>query len=336
MTPYSEPLITATRVVANDLRFKASLKIGEEAYKSLRLINKARELWDVVGAAGTGAAVAKSSIIASTFFAPSGLLGILGIGTAATPIGWVALATVASGGACYGLYRLLGKGHQSRVIEIPKYINTPLDQLGLAIFDLVAPLALRLAAIDGQIEPGERAHLENYLCTEWGLDKQFVREAVDGIATDALTAPLEQMARERAELMYANPDCNHEEMARDLIKTLREMLESTGPLSKDEVNALAIVTDQLLKTPPGTLTRAWATARSKFQKKSIDPNRKTSAGGLTEATAHAKSVATDLALRSQAMAADTSQKHKDKLLTSDPVADGVPSAKDNIRGLFSR
>ena len=33
------------------------------------------------------------------------------------PIGWVSFAAIASGGACYGLYRLLGQGKDSRVIE---------------------------------------------------------------------------------------------------------------------------------------------------------------------------------------------------------------------------
>lgn len=154
------------RVVAEPLRFKAKLAIGEEAYTSLRVVNRVRELWDVLGAAGTGAAVAKSSLVATSFFAPSGLLGALGIGTAVTPIGWVAFAALASGGACYGLYRYLGNSKGSRVIEIPRFLNTPLDALGLALFDLIAPLALRLAQIDGQIELEERAYLTEHLVSD--------------------------------------------------------------------------------------------------------------------------------------------------------------------------
>jgi hypothetical protein len=156
------------QVVAESLRFKAKLAIGENAYTSLRMVNRARELWDVVGAAGTGAAVAKSTLVASTFFAPTGLLGALGIGAAATPIGWVAFAALASGGACYGVYRWLGDSKGSRVIEIPKFLNTPLDTLGLALFDLIAPLALRLAAVDGEIESAERTALVEHLVVHPG------------------------------------------------------------------------------------------------------------------------------------------------------------------------
>ena len=76
------------RVVANDLRFKAQLNIGEEAFASLKLKRYLLDALDAGNGAITGAAIAKSSFVASTFFAPGGLLGALGLGTAATPLGW--------------------------------------------------------------------------------------------------------------------------------------------------------------------------------------------------------------------------------------------------------
>ena len=45
------PAIEASRVVADELRFKAKLAIGEQADASLRAVNRAREIWDVLGAA---------------------------------------------------------------------------------------------------------------------------------------------------------------------------------------------------------------------------------------------------------------------------------------------
>ncbi|MBT9596648.1 MAG: TerB family tellurite resistance protein [Vitreoscilla sp.] len=249
-------------VVADPLRFKAKLMIGENAYASLRTINRGRELWDVLGTAGTGAAVASSSVVASTFFAPTGLLGLLGIGTAVTPIGWVAFAALTSGGACYGLYRLLGNAKGSRVIEIPKFLNTPLDTLGLGMFDLVAPVALRLAAVDGQVDPQEREFLTAHLVDEWGLNREFVTRGIRAIEPEVMHGNIEAMAKELADFLHANPDCNHRAIAGELSQFLRQMLEASGALTAQEEVTLALVMTTLSTAPAGEWSKAWLKARS--------------------------------------------------------------------------
>lgn len=105
----AERLQNTESVVADPFRFKAQLHIGEDAYTSLSLKKRAFELWDVAGAAVTGAQVAKSATIASTLFSTtsSGILGFFGATTAVTPIGWVVAASVATGGAYYGVLHLM-------------------------------------------------------------------------------------------------------------------------------------------------------------------------------------------------------------------------------------
>ena len=76
-------------IIVEPLKFKLKLAIGEDAYTSLRVKNAVVQAWDVAGVAATAAVVAKSSVVASTFFAPTGWLAAIGIGTAVTPIGWV-------------------------------------------------------------------------------------------------------------------------------------------------------------------------------------------------------------------------------------------------------
>jgi uncharacterized tellurite resistance protein B-like protein len=251
------------QVVAEPLRFKAKLAIGENAYTSLRTIGRVRELWDVLGAAGTGAAVAKSSLVATTFFAPSGLMGALGLGTAATPVGWVAFAALASGGAFYGIYRWLGHSKGSRVIEIPKFLNTPLDTLGLALFDLIAPLSLRLAMVDGEVEAAEREFLRRHLIEDWGLDPKFVDAAIGAVESELAEAPLEVLAKDLSDLLHANPDCNQKVMVEELIAFLAQMLEAAGPLSNEEALALARVSQTLRAAPASELAASWATAKTK-------------------------------------------------------------------------
>lgn len=241
-------LVGVEQVVAEPLRFKAKLAIGEDAYQSLRMVNRAREMWDVLGATAAGAAVAKSGLVASTFF----------VGSAATPIGWVAVAALASGGACYGMYRLLSSSRGERVIEIPKYLNTPLDTLGLAMFDLIAPLSLRLAAVDGQVEPAERDHLTRHLVDEWGLNRAFVEQALVAIEPGLAGSSLEALATEGAGFLHLNPDCNHRAIAADLGQFLRAMLQAGGPLTVEETEALDTVVRLLAVEPPSELSKAWS------------------------------------------------------------------------------
>jgi hypothetical protein len=214
--------------------------------------------------------VAKSSLVATTFFAPSGLLGVLGIGSAATPIGWVAFAALASGGACYGLYRFLGNSKGSRIIEIPRFLNTPLDTLGLALFDLIAPLALRLAQVDGRIEPTERAYLITHLVEEWGLDRNFVEQAIQVIEPGLSDLSVEEMAKELANYLYANPDCKHQAIAAELSEFLREMLTSAGPLTTVEAEALSTVSELLRTIPTGKVANWWASAKSTLAPLALD------------------------------------------------------------------
>jgi hypothetical protein len=87
------------RVVADPVRFKLRLRVGEDAYASLRLKKNVFRLWDLVSWGGTKAAAASSKIVATTFFAPSGLAALLGFGTAVTPVGWVIAAALGSAGA---------------------------------------------------------------------------------------------------------------------------------------------------------------------------------------------------------------------------------------------
>ena len=117
------------RIVAEPLKFKIKLAIGEDAYTSLKVTNAVVQVWDVAGVATTAAVVAKSSVVASTFFAPSGLLAAIGIGTAVTPIGWVIAAGVVTGGAWFSVTRHLKKATASKLTVVPNFINTPLDVL---------------------------------------------------------------------------------------------------------------------------------------------------------------------------------------------------------------
>lgn len=227
-------------VISDPLKFKRKLRIGEDAYATLRLKKGVQNLWDVSGVAMTGATVAASKLVAGTLFASSaGLFSAIGIGAAAaTPVGWVVAAAVATGGAYYGVTRLVRSRTGDMVDTIPRFINTPIDLLGMQLFDLIGALAVRVASIDGSIAPAERSAVERHFIDEWGYDWEYVARALDVLIAGADEARVKMIAKAMADFQAASPDCNAEAMQGELLAFLREVVEADGIL--DEREQLAV------------------------------------------------------------------------------------------------
>jgi hypothetical protein len=226
-------------IVAAPLSFKVKLAIGEDAFAALKVRNTVVQAWDVAGVATTAAVVAKSSVVASTFFAPTGFLAAIGIGTAVTPVGWVIAAGVVTGGAWYGITRHLKKASASRVTIIPNFINTPLDVLALGLFDLLAPLALKVAAHDARIDEAKRNRIRDYFVSEWGYDSNFVGAGLNYIESILDELSIKQLARTLADFASKNPDCNFKMMSVEILGFLRNIVEVDGEIDPRDDRAIA-------------------------------------------------------------------------------------------------
>jgi len=239
-TPQLELLNNVECVVGDTNKFKLKLGIGEDAFTSLKLAKSLQTLWDVKGAAGAGAAAAATPAIATTFFASTaGPLTFLGIGAAAaTPVGWVMGAAVLSGGAYYGAMRMIGNFNSSRVDSIPRFINTPIDLLGATIFDMMAGLSLKVSSLSHSIDDVERSAVIDYFVEEWGLSTEYTQAALPIIESSIQGKSLKDMAGSLAEFQMENPDCNPNQMKKDIKSFLEEIAYSDGDYS--EVEELAI------------------------------------------------------------------------------------------------
>ncbi|MBA4013246.1 MAG: hypothetical protein C0481_15375 [Phenylobacterium sp.] len=247
-------LVDLDVVIAEPLKFKRKLRIGEDAYIALRATKGIRELWDVGGVASTGAAVASSHVVASTFFS-GGLLSVLGIGAAATPIGWVVAAAAVSGGAYYGVSRLARRHHGRFVDTIPRFINTPLDSLGMDLLDLICALALRVAAIDGSVAPEEREEIWRHFVDEWGYDPVYVATALDILQTTADDVRVKAVAQNLAQFQAANPDCNAQAMQDEVMVFLRQVVEADGYIDEREELAIDAIAEVFRKERTVTLAK---------------------------------------------------------------------------------
>jgi tellurite resistance protein len=235
-------------IISDPLRFKKKLAIGEDAYATLRMKKLVSEYWDCVGVASTTAVVAQSSVVATTFFSSSSLLTAIGIGTAATPVGWVVAASAIAGGGWLGIARFFKQSTNSPVTTIPDFINTPIDILALGLFDLMAPLALKIASIDGDIDISEKEVIISNLTREWGYNSTFVRMGLDFAEKNLSEHSIKDTAKALAEFKKQNKDCNYKEMSQDIIEFLKEIIASDGIIDEREEMAIEKIKEVFSET----------------------------------------------------------------------------------------
>lgn len=213
-------------VIAIPERFKGKLGIGEDAYKSLRRKKNMGKVLTAGTGAAAGSIAASSPFVATTFFSAPGLLGLLGIGAAATPIGWIIAGGAATAVAGLGIHRFLTGGKKDRVDIIPKWINTPMDVLALRLFEFLAPLYLKVAFSDRRITDTERECICDYFIEDCGYSKKFVREGLTVVERDIESFDIENLTKNVIKFMKESPDCDYSSMAKELKNFLNIILHS--------------------------------------------------------------------------------------------------------------
>lgn len=224
------------QVVAQPLVFKHKLAIGDDAFASMRLKKHLGQMWDVLGAAGTAGAAAKSSVVANALFAKGGIAAL--VGGASTPLGWVIAASVVGGGAWYALTKVFRAETDKRVEVIPKFINTPMDILAIRLFELMVPMALKVAAVGGDISDNQRYLIAQHLQQEWGYDKAFVEHAATVLEQALGQLDVSQLAQQLAYYQKQNPDCNYRAMRDELFAFLRQVGQRDKALNSAQESLL--------------------------------------------------------------------------------------------------
>lgn len=225
-------------VIRDPLHFKYKLDIGEDAFQSLRLKKYLLDAVDAGNGAIVGFGAAKSSVVASTFFAPSGFLGAIGVTTAATPVGWAIAAGVVGAGLSLVIGKRLVRGSSSQVRGIPDYINTPMDVLAVGLFDLIGMLGVKLALVDGDFDDSERQRIRSYFVDEWGYDPVFVDAGLPELEKAAQDHTIKSVAEQLAKFKKDNPDCNYSTMSKEIVSFLQELSEVDGAIDEREEMAI--------------------------------------------------------------------------------------------------
>ena len=222
--------------LSHPLYFKKELHIGEGAYRSLRIRKILLKGGRFAGAAGIGGAVASSGAVATTFFPATGIMAAVGLGAAVTPVGMIVLAAVLSGVAWTAIAKQFDDFGTRRVDEIPIFINTPLDLLAVGIFDLLSPMFVKLASVDGDFDELERNTIVNYFVEDWGYDEKFVKVGIDMAGEFALT--FDEVIDSFVEFIRSNPDCNAKVVSQNIMAFLQEVAEASNGVVDCEQRAL--------------------------------------------------------------------------------------------------
>ena len=222
--------------LSHPLYFKRELHIGEDAYRSLRIRKILLTGGRFVSAAGVGGMVAGSSAVATTFFPATGIMAAVGLGAAVTPVGVIVLAAVLSGVAWTAIAKRFDDFGTRYVDEIPKFINTPLDLLAVSIFDLLSPMFVKLASVDGDFDELERNTIVDYFVEDWGYNKKFVKVGIDMASESALT--FDEVIGGFVEFIRANPDCNAKVVSQNVMAFLQEVADASNGVVDREQRAL--------------------------------------------------------------------------------------------------
>lgn len=233
-----------TRVIADDLRFRHKLRIGEDAYAGLKAKRTLQEVAGVAGAAWAGSAIAASPFVASTFFAPTGIAAFFGLVAAATPVGWVIAGGALAGGVYIAINKALGS---SGIVEtVPAFIQSSVDELGQLLFGVIGSLAVNVALSDGEFDERERQTILDNFILDWGFDPTYARQVLEVLESRSDGQDILDLSRAFSTLVENNPDCNAAAIRSELFEMLEDVMKADGEIRASELAAIAEIKSGIL------------------------------------------------------------------------------------------
>ena len=136
--------------------------------------------------------------------------------------------------------RVVRNFSKDRVDIIPKFINSPLDILAVSLFDLLAPLTLKVAFADGDKSASEHDLIVEYFSKDWGYARDYVEQSLKLLEDQISEVEVEHLLKPVSDFIAENPDCNQIEIAKNILEVLKEIAEVDGVLTDDEVRVLDI------------------------------------------------------------------------------------------------
>ena len=110
--------------------------------------------------------------------------------------------------------------------------------LALGLFDLLAPLALKVIAVDGNIVDAKRKLIHDYFVREWGYDSDFTAEGIRYTESRISEFSIKSLAQTLAEFTRENRDCNFQMMSQEILDFLRHIVTLDGHVDPRDEQAI--------------------------------------------------------------------------------------------------
>jgi len=223
-------------VIKDSLKFKVKLDIGEEAYTYL---NNARNFLDWLGSLGAG--VGTGSFAGMAWYTTLGIFSkaALVIGLTTTPVGWFIGAGALGAITVYAgakFKRVITKKEEDQLYtKIPKYINTPLDILGVSLCALLLPVAMKVAKSDGTLCEKEYAVITNYLVDEWGYHPDYIKNAMIEQDESLDFFDYYQYGEVLIQATNHHNEIKIDVLERELLRFLNDIINADGEAKPEEV-----------------------------------------------------------------------------------------------------
>ena len=221
-----------TAVVQDTEKFRMKLQIGSDAFKTLTQLKTVGK-GGLVALSGGGA----WAMSYAAWYASLGSLAKLGLffGVVSTPGGWLLASGTFGAALMYGALRIYSKVKRATVVEVPLFINTPVDILGASICALFCPVLLRIAHADDSFEEQERALIKDYFVRDWGISERYIDQLIHKVSNDQSNFTYGKL-RAGLKKAQASGDIKYEIMADEIIRTAESVMNLDGTAHHKEVD----------------------------------------------------------------------------------------------------
>ena len=110
--------------------------------------------------------------------------------------------------------------------------------LALSLFDLLAPLALKVATTEPKIDSTKQTMIHQYFVKEWGYDPEFTSEGIKYTASKLNGFSIDELTQALAEFAGRNRDCNFRAMSQEILGFLRNIGDLEGQVNSPEAMAV--------------------------------------------------------------------------------------------------